>query len=128
MAATWADSPEPAEPRARSQCRTLRQLANSDTDELVHAWEQGVGVAEIAARSGIHRSTVWRHLRNRGIDASDRSMGPNGLTRAIELYAEGRTLVQIAREFGVAKKTIRKRLVEGGVVIRRGGRASWESR
>ncbi|WP_223297688.1 helix-turn-helix domain-containing protein [Catenulispora acidiphila] len=55
-------------------------------------------------------------------------MGPNGLTRAIELYAEGRTLVQIAREFGVAKKTIRKRLVEGGVVIRRGGRASWESR
>lgn len=74
-----------------------------------------------------HRTTVGKYLSLRGIDTSA-TLTPKDLTRALHLYEQVWTLVQLAREFNVHKRTMRKRLTELDVVIRVGGRAHWTTR
>ncbi len=91
-------------------------------DALVRAWEAGGSVAQLAAQFGLHRSTVGRYLKERGINTLEARFDPEDLKQAAELYRCGRTLLEVAMEFGTTKKTIRKRLAEFGVTIRKGGR------
>jgi hypothetical protein len=103
--------------------RTARPLSPAEVDELVRAWEGGMGVLKLAAQFGVHRHTVWRHLRARGIDTTE-TLSPEALVEAAELYRAGWSLARIAEKFNISDKTVRARLLEVGVTMRkqRGGR------
>jgi hypothetical protein len=43
-------------------------------------------VSELAKRLGIHRSTIGKHLRARGIDTTPPGLQPDDVPAALELY------------------------------------------
>ena len=73
---------------------------------------------ELARKFGIHRSTIGRHLRARGVDTRPDALGPEDVLRAAELYRSGWSLMRIARRYEVAGDTARRRLLEAGVQMR----------
>jgi lambda repressor-like predicted transcriptional regulator len=70
---------------------------------------------ELAQRTGIHRSTISKHLRARGIDTTPPGLHPNDVPAAVELYRSGWTYAQIADKFGVGQTTVRAELRRAGV-------------
>ncbi|MFD2464307.1 helix-turn-helix domain-containing protein [Amycolatopsis samaneae] len=95
--------------------RTARQLEVDDIDRLVAAYAKGATVHELAERFGIHRSTVGRHLRARGVDTVPPGLCPADVPAAVELYRSGWTYAQIADKFDVGESTVRDHLHRAGV-------------
>lgn len=124
MALTWENTPthEVSPPPA---CRTFRQLRPHEVDELVSLFDptNGVGVKELATKFGIHRSTVGKFLKERGIETRP-TLKPEDIPTAAALYRSGLTLAQVAQRYGIAKDTVRLKLIEAGVTMR----SSWKSR
>jgi hypothetical protein len=114
MAEKWPDQQDSSQPPT-TQCRTARQLRPEEIDELVTAYTAGETVYELAHRTGIHRSTIGKHLRARGVDTTPPGLHPNDVPAAVELYRAGWTHVQIAEQFGVGQTTIRGLLHAAGV-------------
>ncbi len=75
----------------------------------------GTSVAGLARQFGIHRGTVSKHLRARGIDPSPKGLSLDDVPAALRLYREGWTYAQIGEEFGAGETTVRERLHEAGV-------------
>jgi transposase len=114
LATKWANQQE-SDPLHVPPCRTARQLRPDEVDDLVMAYTGGATVTELAKRLDIHRSTIGKHLRGRGIDPSRKGLSSDDVPAALELYREGRTYAQIAEKFRVGKTTVRDRLHEAGV-------------
>ena len=92
---------------------------------LLHA--QGMCPRAIAARLGVSAPTVQGYLRLRGGLAPPRPrIGDAEITRAVELYQRGQSLRRVADDIGVCPLTIRRRLGERGVAVRRQGRPGYE--
>jgi transposase-like protein len=117
MAATWPDAPDVSLSPDR-QWRTMRQLRTGEVDELVAAYRTGGTVYTLAEQFGIHRATVGKLLRSRGIDTTPPALTPSQIERAAELYQEGWSLAKIAKRFGVDAKTVAARLHERGIAMR----------
>ncbi len=107
--------------------RTARQLRSSEIDELVASYQAGATVFELAARFNIHRSTVGRHLKERGIDTRGPILGSNEVQEAVDLYQAGWTLDKIAKRHGVGYETIRRPLSAHGIEMRPRGRRPADS-
>jgi DNA invertase Pin-like site-specific DNA recombinase len=124
MAVTWENAPANEVP-SPPPCRAFRQLRPHEVDELVALFDPaaGMGVKELASKFGIHRSTVGKFLKERGIETRP-TLKPEDIPTAAALYRSGLTLAQVAQRYGIAKDTVRLKLVEAGVEIR----AFWESR
>ncbi|GLY39621.1 hypothetical protein Amsp01_056450 [Amycolatopsis sp. NBRC 101858] len=75
----------------------------------------GASVAGLARQLGIHRGTVSKHLRARGIDPSSKGLSLDDVPAALELYWKGWTYEQIGEKLGVGQTTVRDRLHEAGV-------------
>jgi DNA invertase Pin-like site-specific DNA recombinase len=103
--------------------RTARPISTAEVNELVRAWEAGLGVVKIAAQFGIHRQTVGRHLQARGIDTTEK-LSPEAIVEAAELYEMGWSLARLGDKFGISDGTIRRKLLEVGMTMRKrkGGR------
>jgi DNA-directed RNA polymerase specialized sigma24 family protein len=104
--------------RARSY-RTARQLKPAELDELVMAYAAGATVFELGDRFGIDRRTVGKHLRGRGVDTTPPGLDPEDVSAAAELYREGWSLLRIAEKFGTTASTVRRRLLEIGLRMRK---------
>ncbi len=114
-------SPKPAEtaPPARTRpTRTARQLAAPDLDRLVRTYRDGATVYELAGQFGIHRTTVGKHLRARGVDTTPPGLAPEDIPAAAELYRQGWSLARIAERYDATAGTVRTRLLEVGVWMR----------
>lgn len=72
---------------------------------------------EVAREFRMSRTTVAKHLADRGIDAS-RGMKPVDAKRAAKLYAEGLSSIVIGKQLGFDNHTIIKALREQGIPIR----------
>jgi len=103
--------------------RTVRQMSPTDVDELVRNWEAGIGVVQLAKQFSVHRHTVWRHLQARGIDTTEK-LSEEELTEAASLYMEGWSLARLGDRYGISDGTVRTRLIEAGVTMRK----PWEKR
>lgn len=73
---------------------------------------------QLAARFGIHRSTVGQHLRARGVDTTPPGLDPDQLARAIRLYESGLPLSAVATKLSVPQSTVREHLLAAGVAMR----------
>lgn len=119
LAKTWTDAPSgagPAPPPRR--IRTLRKLKPHEVDELVEHYEAGSSVYELADRFGIHRITIGKHLRSRGIDTTAPALTEEQVREAVQLYADGWSCKKLGEYFRVGAETVRERLHEEGVSLR----------
>jgi DNA invertase Pin-like site-specific DNA recombinase len=76
-------------------------------------------VYELGTRFGIHRVTVGRLLRARGVNTTPPGLHPDDLSEAIDLYRAGLSTARIAKKFGTTQSTVWLRLREAGVVMRK---------
>ena len=111
LAKTWSDTPNSAGPTAPPKpFKILRKLKPYEVDELVEQYRAGSSVYQLADRFGIHRSTVGRLLRSRGIDTTAPALTEDQVRRTVQLYADGWSCKKIAKYFGVGAETVRERL------------------
>ncbi len=116
----WSSIPKLTQTeRARPRLtRTARQLAAPDLDRLVTAYLDGATVYELARRFGIHRITVGKHLRARGVDTTPPGLAPDDVAAAAQLYRQRWSLARIAERYATTASTVRTRLLEAGVQMR----------
>lgn len=110
----------PDRPRQRQVRLTAGQV-----DDLVEAYRVGASYRDLMAQFGIGETTVWAHLRRRGVPKRG-SWGPSAKeqTRLIERYRGGATIAVLATEFGMSYRGVRTFLLQEGLELRRRGRIS----
>ena len=94
-----------------------KQLRSDEVDELVTRYLEIRNMRTIASEFQISRTTVAKHLTDRGVDTS-RGMKTADVTKAVELYAEGLSSMVIGKQLGFDNHTIISALRLEGVPIR----------
>lgn len=111
-------------PRPDTVRQLQRRLTTDEIDELLEAYVAGEPIRDIAARHGIHRTTVIGHVTRRGLPRrSDHSWSDQELQTAADLYAAGQSLATVGRDVGIDAATVANRFRRAGVPIR--ARRGW---
>ncbi len=82
-------------------------------------YEAGADMRDLAARWGVHRTTVADHLRRAGIELRRQGLSHEQLSEAARLYGEGWSLQRLAEHYGCDDETVRTSLKRAGVRMRR---------
>jgi DNA invertase Pin-like site-specific DNA recombinase len=109
----------------RSPQRRLRKLSSDEVNELVQLRSDGTEINELAIKFGVNRDTVMRHLQNEGVPKQrwpGRTLTPECLQEAGQLYASGLSAIKVAQQFGVDRRYLRRVLPEAGFPLRAPGR------
>ncbi|WP_428095387.1 helix-turn-helix domain-containing protein [Demequina sp.] len=113
----WAPDPATlARPRSRSQVQ--RHLSPEEQVEVVTMYQAGKTINAVARAFKLHRTTVTAILSRHGVKVRRRSMNPQEIDRACELYESGSPLAAVSAQLGFDAKTIADRLRERCVRIR----------
>jgi DNA-binding CsgD family transcriptional regulator len=89
--------------------RTAKQLSARQIDELVAAYRGGkVSTYELAKKYKVHRNTIAKHLKARGLVVGAQPMSAGEIERACELQAEGLSWNAIGAAMGRDPKTVKK--------------------
>lgn len=105
--------------------RRLRRLSVDEVRELVKARNQGAEINQLAERFDINRDTVMRQLQNEGVPKQrwqGRTLTPERLEAAGQLYASGLSAIKVAEQFGVDRRYLRRVLPDAGFPLRPPGR------
>ncbi len=92
-------------------------LTAAEVDALVGDYLAGVGVKALAERYGIHRATVFSHLRRRNVPSRRPGLGVDEKAEAVRLARAGISMRAIGRRMGVDRKAVRTALVEAGLIM-----------
>jgi transposase-like protein len=95
-----------------------RRLTQTETEDLVAAYQDGSTLRSLARAFGIHRETVGHLLDRAGIDRQDRHVTAERLKVATQRYAQGDSLAAIAQALNVNAETVRKALIGAGISMR----------
>lgn len=111
------ESPEPSVPPRN------RAIALTDSEEadLIAAYLAGEERSSLRERFGISERTLVRYVARAKVTRSKRRMSPEQVAEAAELYAQGKSLKELGERYGLNDETVRVRLREVGVVMRRRG-------
>jgi very-short-patch-repair endonuclease len=85
-------------------------------DQAIQMYLAGKSVKEIEAACGIHSVTLTRERNRRGIPSRKVKQIP--VAEAVKLYLSGMSASELGRRYGVARDTVRLRLVAAGIGIR----------
>lgn len=102
---------------ARTPVRSARQLREHEIDVLVARYCEVRNMRQVAREFRMSRTTVAKHLANRGIDASH-GMKPADIARAVELYTEGLSSMTIGKQLGFDNHTVLSALRAQAIPIR----------
>jgi lambda repressor-like predicted transcriptional regulator len=91
------------------------RLTDSQTDDLVSAYESGEDMRRLAARFGVHRRTVATTLRTRNIPLRRQGPAEADINRAANLYRAGWSLAKIGDEFKCTAETVRRAFKRAGL-------------
>lgn len=97
-------------------------LSRAQVDELVALYHDGLSVAKLGRRFGIHRRTAAAHLVRRSVPLRQRGLATGDAPEAVRLYESGLTLVEVGLCFGVSQQAVRRAVATEGVEIRPRGR------
>jgi DNA-binding CsgD family transcriptional regulator len=89
----------------------VKQLSPAFVDQLVTEYRAGASVYELQKRHGVHRSTVAKHLKHRGVALGAQPLSRNEIARAQELYQQRLSLNAIGRAMGRDPKTVKSALI-----------------
>ncbi|MPM30449.1 hypothetical protein SDC9_76999 [bioreactor metagenome] len=92
-------------------------LTASEVDALVGDYLAGMSVKALAERYGIHRATVFSHLRRRNVPSRRPGLGIDEKAEAVRLARAGVSMRAIGRRMGVDRKAVRAALVESGLIV-----------
>ena len=92
-------------------------LTAAEVDALVGDYLAGMSVKALAERYGIHRATVFAHLRRRNVPSRRPGLGIDEKAEAVRLARAGVSMRAIGRRMGVDRKAVRAALVEGGLIV-----------
>ncbi|WP_437770360.1 hypothetical protein [Arthrobacter sp. KNU40] len=98
--------------------RHFAHLGTEQAAALADDYQAGMRVKELAAKYGISRETVSKHLRRRAITPRKVGLDEQQIKEAARLYEQGDSLATIGKRMGVTAHTVRSRLVEAGVRMR----------
>jgi hypothetical protein len=110
----------PREEEGRLSNPTQRRLSPTDIDDLIDEYREGATVSQLAARYRVHRTTITAHLDRHHIPRHSKrtAWGDDELRTAAEQYATGRSLSDVAVEYGLDPQTIANRFRRAGIPIR----------
>lgn len=111
-----ADPATLARPRSRSQVQ--RHLDPEEQIAVVTMYQAGKTINAVAREFKLHRTTVTAILDRHDVVVRSRSMSPQQVRRAQELYESGYSLADAGRILGFDPATIAARLRETGTKIR----------
>ncbi|WP_245642901.1 helix-turn-helix domain-containing protein [Piscicoccus intestinalis] len=98
------------------------RLSVSNRAELIAGYTDGVPVRELATRFNVHRGTVREIARQAGL-AARRPELPDAIRQdAVQLYAGGMTLAQVAERLRISNEAVRSAVSASGGTIRAAGR------
>lgn len=103
-------------PVARTVETVQTFLTAAEVDHLVAEYEGGAGVQELAEKYGIHRATVFAHLRRREVPRRRPGLNDHEQAEAVRLSRDGMSMRAIGRQMGVDRKAVRVALVDAGVI------------
>ncbi|QXQ12922.1 hypothetical protein [Skermania piniformis] len=86
-------------------------------DQLVGDYLAGMSVNSLAERYGIHRATVFSHLRRRNVPSRRPGLCLDEKVEAVRLARAGVSMRAISRRMGVDRKGVRLALVEAGLIV-----------
>lgn len=95
-----------------------RRLPAGELDELAKAYRAGATLSQLSDRFRKHRTTISTDLERRGVSRRYRMVEGERLHLAIQSYQDGKSVVSIGKELGVAGETVRKALIQAGVKLR----------
>ena len=93
------------------------RLADDQVDELIVLYSTRDTVNELAARFGIHRTTVMKHIERAGVERRAGIIDRH-LHEARELYESGLSLAKVRHRFGVNGETVRQAFKRAAIAIR----------
>lgn len=82
-------------------------MRDYEVDRLVSQYQKVKNIRKVALEFGISRTTVAKHLSNRGVETS-RSMKSADIRQAKKLYADGLSSAAIGKQLGFDNKTVLK--------------------
>ena len=91
-------------------------LTAAEIDNLIGDYLGGASINDLAQRYGIHRATVFAHLRRRNTPRRQLGLNVDESAEAVRLFRGGGSMRAIARRLGVDRKTVRTALVEAKVM------------
>jgi Helix-turn-helix domain len=103
-------APESAKKAPKLQKQT--RLSKAQSRWLVKEYQEGKTIAQLTKIYNVHRTTVSIHLENAGVPRRvfRRKMTDARVREAARLHAEGASLAELGRKFGVDPATIKKEL------------------
>ena len=108
----------------------MRRLTDAQAAQLAADREAGVEIKDLAVRYNVDRSTVINHLHRAGVPGrrrQGRTLSPEQLQAAGELYVSGLNLIEVGEQFDVDRRYLRKALPQAGFVLRPPGRQAARS-
>jgi transposase-like protein len=92
--------------------RRLKRLSRADVDQLVHQYCDGLGsVYRLADQWGVHRNTIAKYLKSRGLELGRLSLSSDEIRRASQLRKQGPSFNAIVRAIGRDPKTVKAALL-----------------
>ena len=85
---------------------------------IVAEYQVGTTTYQLARKYGIHRNTIGRILKRRGVEMRMQGLSPAQVSEAVGLYEGGWSLARIGEHLHVDANTVRARLLERGVRMR----------
>ena len=103
-------------------------LTAVEVDALVGDYLAGMSVQSLAERFGIHRATVFSHLRRRNVPSRRPGLGLDEKAEAVRLARAGVSMRAIGRRMGVDHKAVHiAALVRGGLIMNDAIAFGWAS-
>lgn len=93
------------------------QLRQHEVDRLVTRYFEVRNIRQVAREWRISRTTVAKHLAERGIETSHR-MREAHIAEAVRLYADGWSSIRIGQYLGFDNHTVLAALRRAGIIIR----------
>ena len=106
----------------KNSVKSQTRLNASNRAELLAEYAAGMPVRELAARFGVHRSTVWEAAAATGIERGKTELSDEVCQQANRLYSKGISLTRVAMRLGISYLTVRSAVIAGGGTIRSAGR------
>lgn len=102
--------------------RKARQLTDEERMAFVEAYGRGELIADIAARLGVHRTTLDMLVRRLGLTREDPRQVPASVRdEIVALYRAGMSLSGLGSRFGFSPNKVQRLLVAMGEPVRRRG-------
>ena len=114
----------PSEAIPQTQTRVCRRLDEDKVTALAAAYAAGEPIKDIVDRFQVDQRTVQKYVRRQGLPRRVQHLTAEEVEKAVQIYAEGRSVEFIAIHLGVSGSAIRRRLAAAGVTMRPRGRPS----